>query len=303
MKNGIRLSNGVEIPRIGFGTDRTFLFLRKNLIMGAVDAVKDITLRRGAQLKRDLSLARIVRSAPQYGCCLFDTASSYGQSERVLRSGLKAYDRSEYFLITKLSNREQREGDVKKALLRSMSRLGIQQLDLYLMHWPQTGTYVDCWKQMEDLYDAGLTRAIGVCNFKVHHFETLLGNARINPMICQIESHPLFSQEDMLSFCKQNNIQMMAYTPTGRMDEQLRNSPILKDIATVHGKDVAQVILRWHVQRGVIPIVNTTKIEHLSQNMDIWDFCLTETEMEKIGEMNENRRLRYDPDMVDFTKC
>lgn len=159
------------------------------------------------------------------------------------------------------------------------------------MHWPQPDTYLDCWKQMEQLYKEGYAKAIGVCNFKEHHFDQLMRIAEIKPMVCQIESHPLFPQNNMLSYCKENNIQMMAYTPTGRMDARIKSSESMKKISAKYQKNIAQVILRWHYQRGVIPVVNTTSIEHLKDNMDIFDFSLQPDEMKMIDMMNINCRL------------
>lgn len=297
------LQNGVNIPCVGFGTDRTFIYIRKNIVAGAVGFMKDITVGHRYYWKRDRSIFNIIKNAPLNGCRLFDTASAYGQSERVLGNALRHYNRNEVFLVTKLSNKEQREGSVEMALNRSLKRLKVETVDLYLMHWPQTNTFFDCWKQMEKLYQRGLARAIGVCNFKQHHFEALMEIADIMPMVCQIESHPLFSQNDMLNYCKEHKIQMMAYTPTGRMDDRLANSQLLLALANKYMKSVAQVIIRWHYQRGVIPIINTTKIEHLKDNMNIFDFQLTEDEMLAINGLDIGCRLRYDPDTVDFTKC
>lgn len=222
--NTIKLYNGLDIPCIGFGTDRTFIYLRKNIFAGATEFLKDITVGHGYHWKRDTSIINIVKQAPSIGCHLFDTSSAYGQSERVLGHCLKEYSRNEYFLVTKLSNQEQREGNVRQALLHSLKHLKTDSVDLYLMHWPQPDTYLDCWKQMEQLYKEGYAKAIGVCNFKEHHFDQLMRIAEIKPMVCQIESHPLFPQNNMLSYCKENNIQMMAYTPTGRMDARIKSS-------------------------------------------------------------------------------
>ena len=301
--NTVKLYNGLDIPCIGFGTDRTFIKKKKNIFAGATEFLKDITVGHGYHWKRDTSIMNIVKQAPSIGCHLFDTSSAYGQSERVLGHCLKEYSRNEYFLVTKLSNQEQREGNVRQALLRSLKHLKTDSVDLYLMHWPQPDTYLDCWKQMEQLYKEGYAKAIGVCNFKEHHFDQLMRVAEIKPMVCQIESHPLFPQNNMLSYCKENNIQMMAYTPTGRMDARIKNSESMKKISEKYQKNIAQVILRWHCQRGVIPVVNTTNIEHLKDNMDIFDFSLQPDEMDLIDMMNINCRLRYDPDTVDFTKC
>lgn len=156
---------------------------------------------------------------------------------------------------------------------------------------------------MEQLYKEGYAKSIGVCNFKEHHFEELMQVAEIKPMVCQIESHPLFPQNDMLMYCKKNNIQMMAYTPTGRMDVRIRENEALRIISRKNQKNIAQIVLRWHYQRGVIPIVNTTNINHLKDNMNIFDFSLDSSEMQVINGLDINCRLRYDPDTVDFTKC
>ena len=291
------------MPSVGFGTDRTFLFVRKNVIKGLINLVKDVTVGKKYYLNRDKSIVKIVKHGPENGCVLFDTASCYGQSERVLGYALKKYRREDVFLITKLSNEEQRDGDVEKALKRSLKHMRTNYVDLYLMHWPQTGTFIDSWKKMEVLYKKGYARAIGVCNFKQHHFEELFEKAEIKPMVCQIESHPLFNQDEMLQFCRENEIQMMAYTPTGRMDKRIRESDVLNAISSKHNKTVAQIIIRWHYQRNVIPIINTTNLEHLKENTNVFDFTLSEEEMKQINALNIDCRLRYDPDTVDFKKC
>lgn len=305
MKNNNKfiLQNGVSIPSIGFGTDRTFIYIRKNVLYGTALFLKDLITNDGYLWKRDKSIYSILKRAPQNGCWLFDTASAYGQSERIIGHALSSYKREEIFLITKLSNLEQREGNVEKALRKSIKHMRVDAVDLYLMHWPQTDTYIDSWRQMENLYRKGLARAIGVCNFKKHHFEELAKYAQIQPMVCQIESHPLFTQDDMLEYCTEKGIQMMAYTPTARMNAKLKQNNILNNIAQKYEKSIAQIIVRWHHQRNVIPIINTTKIEHLQENMDVFNFSLTKSEMKKISNININCRLRYDPDKVDFTKC
>jgi len=281
----------------------TFVFIRKNVIAGAIALVKDLTVGKRYHWKRDRSIYGIVRQAPENGCCLFDTASAYGQSERVLGQALKKYKREDLFIVTKLSNVEQRAGNVERALQRSLKRLQVDAVDLYLMHWPQTGTYIDCWRQMEEIYEKRLARAIGVCNFKKHHFDELRKTAKIMPMVCQIESHPLFPQNDMLEYCKENHIVMMAYTPTGRMDKRLTQSPVLTELAKKKQASVVQIIIRWHYQRGCVPIINTTSSKHLKENMEIYGFSLDESEMKAIDGLDIHCRLRYDPDTVDFMKC
>lgn len=297
------LRNGVKMPPVGFGTDMTFLFVRKNIIKGFVGLIKDILFNKRYYTKRDLSIFRILKNAMKEDCCLIDTASAYAQSERVVGIAFRNSNRDDIFVVTKMSNKEQREMSAEKALKRSLKKLKMDYVDLYLLHWPQTGTYIEAWKQMEQIYEMGLAKAIGVCNFKPHHFEELKKYANIMPMVNQVECHPLFVQNETYEYCKKHGIQMMAYTPTGRMHQKLRENDILKELAAKYNKSIAQVIIRWHFQRGVIPIINTTKLKHLRENLDVFDFVLSEQDFQKIGEIDENLRLRYDPDKVDFNMC
>ena len=296
------LSNGIEIPAVGFGTDMTFMFIKKNIIKGMMVFLKDIFSNHGYYFKRDISIVKILKNLSVANCYLVDTASAYGKSEKVVGHMIKNKKIKDCFLVTKMSNTEQRTITVETAVNKSRKKLNVDCIDLYLLHWPQTGTYIDAWKELEKVYERGLVKAIGVSNFKPHHFEELKKHATIMPMVNQVECHPLFIQEDTYKYCTQHGIQMMAYTPTGRMHEKLKNNDILKEIALKYEKSIAQVIIRWHYQRGVIPIVNTTKVQHLKENMDIFDFELTEKDMNDISGINMDLRLRYDPDTVDFTK-
>lgn len=298
----VELINGVNMPVIGFGTDMTFVYIRKNILAGIKDFAKDIIKNNAYCFKRDMSINKIVSIAPKLGCNLFDTARAYGQSERVLGSALKKYKREDVFIVTKLSNSDQKKGNVEQALRTSLKRLNMEYVDLYLMHWPQTDTFIESWKQIELLYKKGLAKAIGVCNFNEHHFEELKQYAEIMPMVNQYECHPLFAQKTLENYCYKNNIQVMAYTPTGRMDKRITENKNLKVIANNYRKSVAQVIVRWHYQQGRVPVINTTKIEHVKENIDIFDFELSDGDMKKIDSININCRLRYDPDNCDFTK-
>ena len=177
----------------------------------------------------------------------------------------------------------------------------MEYVDLYLMHWPVTGKFIDSWKEMEKLYKEGKCKAIGVCNFNIHHFEELKKHAEIMPMVNEIECHPLFTQNEIREYCKENDIQVMAYTSTARMDRRFSNT-CLKDIANKYMKNEAQVILKWHQQIGNIPIVNSSNKDHMLANIQINDFILSDEDIIKINNMNINSRLRYDPDNCDFTK-
>lgn len=183
--------------------------------------------------------------------------------------------------------------------MTSLKNLDTDYVDLYLMHWPVEGKYIKSWKIMERLYEKGLAKAIGVCNCNIHHLEELRKQAKIMPMVNQFECHPLFTQNELREYCKENNIQVMAYTPTARMDERLFKT-VLSKIAKKYSKTVAQIIIKWHIQIGNIPIVNTSNLEHLRQNYNVFDFELTQQEVYEITKININSRLRYDPDNCDF---
>jgi len=183
-----------------------------------------------------------------------------------------------------------------------MKKLGVKQLDLYLMHWPNPETYLDSWKEMETLYKEGLVKAIGVCNFHEHHLQKLLEIAEVTPVINQIELHPLLSQKPLREYCKSKGIQIQAYSPVARMDSKLIEHPVLVELAKKYTKTVPQIILKWDVQHDIITIPKSGNKLRIKENLDIFDFELTEDEMKKIDNINENYRVRYDPDTVDYLK-
>ncbi len=302
MKNSIKLRNGVEMPPIGFGTDCTFIYVSRNVFIMMKQYLHDIFKERCYHIKRDSSLYRVVKKAPKYGFKLFDTASAYGQSERILGIGIKKHKRDELFITTKVSNEQQNAGDIRKAFENSCSRLKTDYIDLYLLHWPNPNTFVESWKQMEELYREGKVRAIGVCNFHKHHLEELEKHATILPMVNQFECHPLMNQNELRAYCKEKGIQVMAYTPTARMDIRLRHSESMNILTEKYRKSVAQIVLRWHYQLGNVPVVNTTKLKHLKENAEIFDFELSEADMHIINDININCRLRYNPDTCDYSK-
>lgn len=302
MKNFV-LSNGVEMPPICFGTGITHL--RDIGIKGKADKLiyilKVIANRDKKNSMLNLKLPNMIKVAMNNGCICFDSSKAYGASEFTLGQTLKQYDRNSYFIVTKLSNTDQYHNNVRGGLESSLRELGLEYVDLYLMHWPVAGHFIDSWHEMEKLYLEGKCKAIGVCNCNIHHLEELKKNSTIMPMVNEIECHPLFTQTELRDYCKQNNIQVMAYTSTARMDERLRKTCLL-DIAKKYNKNMAQIILRWHNQIGNIPIFNSSSEQHVKENLNISDFELTNEEIENIKSININSRLRYDPDNCDFTK-
>ncbi|ART75551.1 aldo/keto reductase [Sutcliffiella horikoshii] len=240
-----------------------------------------------------------VKMAIHAGYKSIDTAAIYKNEEGVGK-GIRESDvpREELFITTKVWNADQGYESTLKAFDESMEKLGLEYLDLYLVHWPVKGKYVDTWKALEKLYKDGRVRAIGVSNFQIHHLQDILDVAEVKPMVNQVEYHPKLSQVELLNFCKENGIQMEAWSPL--MQGQLLDNDVLKEIADAHNKSVAQVILRWDLQNGVVTIPKSVKEHRIKENADIFDFELSAEEMQKIHALNEDKRVGPDPDNFDF---
>ena len=155
---------------------------------------------------------------------------------------------------------------------------------------------------MEKLYEEGLVRAIGVCNFHQHHLESLMSVAKIMPMVNQIELHPLLNQRPLVEFCKKNNILVEAYSPLARLDKNITENEVSKNLGKKYGKSITQIILRWDFQNGIISIPKSQSSDRLLENIAIFDFELTEEEMWNIDSQNQNLRIRHDPDNCDYSK-
>ena len=291
----ISLNNNVEMPLIGIGTGIISLGGTKSIIA-------DIVLRKGKQVKNSYNLKKVIEEAIASNCIMFDTSKAYGKSEQILGKAIKKHERKNMFIITKLTNEDQRKGNVRQALMDSMKTMGVDYIDLFLMHWPQTDTYINCWLQMEELYKEGLVRAIGVSNFHKHHLDKLLSVASVVPTVNEIERHPLLNQEELISYCENHGIRIIAYTPIGRMHEKLKCNKTLIHLSSKYQKTIAQIILRWHLQQEIVSIPHTFKVERVREYVNIFDFELSEDDMIEINEINENFRLRYDPDNCDFSK-
>ncbi|NLP49648.1 aldo/keto reductase [Bacillus sp. RO1] len=266
------LHNGVEMPWFGLGVFK---------------------VEEGQEVESS------VKMAIHAGYKSIDTAAIYKNEEGVGK-GIRESDvpREELFITTKVWNSDQGYESTLKAFDESMEKLGLEYLDLYLVHWPVKGKYVETWKALEKLYKDGRVRAIGVSNFQIHHLQDILDVAEVKPMVNQVEYHPKLSQVELLNFCKENGIQMEAWSPL--MQGQLLDNDALKEIAAAHNKSVAQVILRWDLQNGVVTIPKSVKEHRIKENADIFDFELSEDEMQKIHALNEDKRVGPDPDNFDF---
>lgn len=276
------LSNKMQVPLLGLGA---------NGIWGEKAKHSDL-----AKNQYD-----IYTYALKAGCRLFDTSAAYGYNEEILGEALAAVgNRKEVLLMTKISNPAQRKYRVRQDLENSLRRLQVDQLDILLLHWPQTGTFVDAWLELEKLYNEKLVRAIGVCNCNKHHIEEILHRAHIVPMINEFEVHPLFTQDALINYCRYHDIQVVAYTPVGRMHDVLIKAKPIRELAAKYLKTPVQIILRWHWQFGRVAIPRTVNPAHFDEFMDVQNFALTEKELCWISSLNDNIRLRYDPDSCDF---
>lgn len=267
----VKLNNGVTMPRFGLG------------VWQVEDGDEVITA---------------VSHALERGYRLIDTAAMYGNERGVGRAVKDSdIDRKDIFVTTKLWNDRQDYDKALRAFDESLDKLGLEYLDLYLIHWPAPAQdkYVDAWRALERLYDEKRVRAIGVCNFKPPHLEKLLANANVAPTVNQIELHPRFQQLETRQFCGQHDIAVESWSPLMRGGE-LMDDPTLKRLADKHGKTVAQVILRWHIDSGLIVIPKSTHTERIDENFDIFDFRLDDADMAAIAELDSGSRIGPDPD-------
>ena len=243
-------------------------------------------------------VVRAVRTALEAGYRSIDTAKLYENEEGVGRAVRESgIPREELFITTKVWNSDQGYEQTLAAFDTSMRKLGLEVLDLYLIHWPVKGKYKETWRALEKLYKEGRVRAIGVSNFQPHHLDDLMADAEIKPMVNQVELHPLLTQKPLLAYCKEHGIQVEAWRPI--MQGKL-NVPVLLDLAAKYGKTPAQIVLRWDLQNGVVVIPKSVTPERIRENADVFDFELTAEDMLAIDSLNENRRMGPDPDNFNF---
>lgn len=278
----LKLNNGVEIPCVGYGTFRT----------------------------DPAVTAQAVKDAIQAGFRHIDTAMIYHNEEGV-GQGIKAsgVDRKNLFITSKLWNTDRGYESTKKAFQKSLDRLGLDYLDLYLIHWPanekQFGPEAsrinaETWRAMEELYEAGKIRAIGLSNFMPHHVAELMKTAKIKPMVDQIEVHPGWSHSEEIKKIQAMNIQVEAWGPLGGQGATVLTDPTMEKIAAAHGKTTAQVSLRWVIQQGVLPLPKSVHVNRIKENMDVFDFELSDAEMAEISALKDLGGQCKDPDEVDF---
>jgi len=234
----------------------------------------------------------LVSEGLKYGFRAFDTARDYGNEPivgRVMKECLaeQGLKREDIFITTKIGNCQQQLGNIEEQIDISLRNLQTDYVDLWLMHWPYPDCYVETYRKMEKVYKSGKVRAIGMANYRIRHFEHLFKEGvDIMPHCVQMELHPMRTAEDLVSYCHEKNIAIQAYSPLCRMIEPIRNTELLKSIAEVHSKSIAQVVLRWHIQNKTIPVFKSLKPHRLKENFDIFDFELTDYEMKGISSLD-----------------
>ena len=238
------------------------------------------------------TMKEVVTAGLKIGYRAFDTARDYGNEHivgRVLKECLKeqGIKREEIFITTKIGNSQQRLGNIAEQIEMSLNNLQTDYVDCWLMHWPYPDYYIDTYHKMEDVYKTGKAHAIGMANYHVRHFEKLFAaGIEITPHCVQFEHHPMRITDDIIAFCRKHQIAVQAYSPLCRMIDPIKNSPILKAIAERTGKSIGQVILRWHYQHESVPCFKSLKPKRLEENFNIWDFELTQEDMDAINSMD-----------------
>ncbi len=265
-----------------------------------------VTLNNGVSMpifglgvyKSEQDTVPAVQSALECGYRLIDTASFYQNEQEVgMAVRTSGIPREEIFLTTKLWNDDQRAGKQRRAFEDSLQALGLEYVDLYLVHWPIPGKIHETWNVLEQLYEEKLVRAIGVSNFLPHHLEELSVKGNVAPAVDQFECNPYLTRKELRNYCNEHHIVPEAWSPLGR-GEALKD-PVLIELSQKYNKSVAQIILRYDVQNGIVTIPKSVRAERIRENADIFDFELLPQDIEKIDRLNRNL-MHGDPDSVDF---
>ena len=266
----ITLNNDMKIPQLGLGVWQA----RGDEVVDAVSAALDNGYR------------------------LIDTAAVYGNEEQVGEAIKRSnIPREELFITTKLWNSDQGHDSALRAFDDSLKRLGLDYVDLYLIHWPVPAQdkYVESWHALEEIYKSGRAKAIGVCNFHVEHLEKLLANSDVVPAVNQIELHPRLAQNEIREYCDAYGIKVESWSPIGGSGGDLLDDPTIVNIADKHSRTPAQVVIRWHLQLGLIVIPKSVHADRIAQNIDVFGFELDNDDMAKISALNTGERRGPNP--------
>lgn len=272
IKGTFKLHNNVEMPYLGLGT---------------------------YQADNDDEVVEAVKYALETGYRHIDTAAVYENEKGVGKAIAESpVEREDIFITSKVWNSDQGYDSTLKAFDASLERLGVDYLDLYLIHWPVVGKYKDTWRALEKLYKEERIRAVGVSNFLQHHLEDLMKDAETVPMVNQMEFHPYLVQQDLIDFCTSKNIQYESWSPF--MQGELFELDLTSELEKKHNKSVAQIVLRWNFQKGVVCIPKSVHKKRIKSNSEIFDFELSKEDMDYLDGLDRNHRTGADPDSFDF---
>ncbi|MDA3929877.1 MAG: aldo/keto reductase [Prolixibacteraceae bacterium] len=270
IKGSLKLNNGVNMPYFGLGT---------------------FEAKDGPEVKNSIHYAL------DAGYRLIDTAAFY-ENEKSVGEAIRENDvnRKDIFVTTKLWTDAMDFEQALKAYDQSLEKLGMDYVDLYLIHWPVTGKFIDAWKALEKIYKEGRVKAIGISNFLPIHLKQLLPEVEVMPSVNQMEFHPYLIQQELLDLCAENKIVYQAWSPI--MQGRVFDIPLLKQIGRKYRKNQVQVVLRWDLQRGVATIPKSVNQARIEANANIFDFELSDFDMKAINALDKNHRFGYDPMMV-----
>ena len=272
MNDAAVLNNGVKMPWLGFGVYQ---------------------MRDGAEVEES------VGAAIETGYRSIDTAAAYNNERGVGRALAESgISRNDIFLTTKVWNSNQGYDSALRAFDESLERLGTDYVDLYLIHWPVKGRFVQTWRALERIYAEKRARTIGVSNFHIHHLEELLGESEIVPAVNQVEFHPFLLQSDLRAFCRERSIQYEAWSPL-MQGTALRDKTVRK-IAKKYGKSAAQIIIRWDIQHEVVTIPKSVHSERIEENSRVFDFEISNEDMVRLDGLDAGKRIGPDPDNFNF---
>lgn len=270
INDAISLNNGVKIPQHGFGV---YLITEEEIGYNAINKALEVGYRA------------------------FDTAQFY-KNEKLVGKILteSAVKRSELFITTKVANYNQGYDSTLRSVEQSLKDLRIDEIDLLLIHWPSKKHFFETWKAMEKLYSEKVVRAIGVSNYEIHHIEELAANSTVRPVVNQVECHPYLTQEPVRNYLKEHSIAFESWSPLGR--GAVLNDPVIGKLAEKYNKSTAQIIIRWHLQKGNIVIPKSVTPSRIQQNANVYDFNLTEDDINAIDSLNKNARTGDAPDDI-----
>lgn len=276
----IKLSNGIDMPR---------LFQGLPLIGGL------------ASIDRNRFLS-IIRNSYKYGIKGLDTSHDYGKSEEFIKYSIKklkneGIDRSSFFICTKIGNSQQYEGKIEAYVDSSLKIMGLDYIDLMLLHWPVPGKYLENWHKLGKIYEKGKVRAIGIANAQVRHITNLVENSEFHPHVVQTEIHPFNTCEEVREYCVENNIALQACSSLCLMIDMVKYNPILLSLSAKYEKSVAQIMLRWSLQSNIAPIFRAFKEQHMLEMSDLYSFDISKEDMLLIDALNVN--FRYHPESLN----